>query len=500
MTKYQIYKDKQDYMSENFKEVSPREFYEDIFNPEEIERRGCTEDRFSNPIIAMTDRVGDKKFIRNEIVFRDMDAIDKAKGNEFAVCSLCSFSGRRRTAKNAYKLHGICIDLDGVGKKEIATLHLGVNLEKIPAPTYVVNSGNGVHVYYIFENPVPLYPKLIEYMQRLKTGLTYAVWTKETSSLKPQERQFQGIYQGFRIPGSCTKIGKGKAKSKYPVTAYKWWRKVNLDYLNEFVWDEFKIPIQPDYASYDWADEDHLTLDKARELYPEWYEKRIVKKLPAGRWVSNKGLYYWWLNRIQEMGNARDGNRYNCISVLFIMGVKCNIGKDFVMADALELVEPFNQLTVHDDNEFTVEDVISASKYYKDRYARYSINAIEAKTGIRIERRPKGKKRLKQAEHVKIRMNGMRDAMYPNGEWRNKDGRPTAEKKVSEWQKTHPNGKKADCIRDTGLDKKTVYKWWKTAEPVPEPKKCGSREMTPSEKEEYNRLAESGVQMTLDIM
>lgn len=21
-------------------------------------------------------------------------------------------------------------------------------------------------------------------------------------------------------------------------------------------------------------------------------------------------------------------------------------------------------------------------------------------------------------------------------------------------------GKKADCIRDTGLDKKTIYKWW----------------------------------------
>lgn len=31
---------------------------------------------------------------------------------------------------------------------------------------------------------------------------------------------------------------------------------------------------------------------------------------------------------------------------------------------------------------------------------------------------------------------------------------------VRQWQAAHPEGKKADCIRDTGLDKKTVYKWW----------------------------------------
>ena len=29
-----------------------------------------------------------------------------------------------------------------------------------------------------------------------------------------------------------------------------------------------------------------------------------------------------------------------------------------------------------------------------------------------------------------------------------------------EWRKNNPNGKKAQCIRDTGLSKMTVYKWW----------------------------------------
>ena len=47
---------------------------------------------------------------------------------------------------------------------------------------------------------------------------------------------------------------------------------------------------------------------------------------------------------------------------------------------------------------------------------------------------------------------------------RNKDGRPDKQKIVEEWRKSHPDGKKADCIRDTGLDKKTVYKWWSVGE------------------------------------
>ena len=43
-------------------------------------------------------------------------------------------------------------------------------------------------------------------------------------------------------------------------------------------------------------------------------------------------------------------------------------------------------------------------------------------------------------------------------------GRPkgsgTAEDTVKKWRINNPEGRKVDCIRDTGLSKKTVYKWW----------------------------------------
>ena len=37
---------------------------------------------------------------------------------------------------------------------------------------------------------------------------------------------------------------------------------------------------------------------------------------------------------------------------------------------------------------------------------------------------------------------------------------------VFRWRQRHPEGRKADCVRDTGLTKPTVYKWWDEASPI----------------------------------
>ena len=44
--------------------------------------------------------------------------------------------------------------------------------------------------------------------------------------------------------------------------------------------------------------------------------------------------------------------------------------------------------------------------------------------------------------------------------WREGNGRPSAYEKVKAWRIANSMGRKADCIRDTGLSKPTVYKWW----------------------------------------
>ena len=68
----------------------------------------------------------------------------------------------------------------------------------------------------------------------------------------------------------------------------------------------------------------------------------------------------------------------------------------------------------------------------------------------------------KQKEHFKL-ARFVRDELNGNKDWQNKEGRPkgsTKENIVKEYRKNNPTARKCDCIRATGLDKKTVYKWW----------------------------------------
>jgi len=139
------------------------------------------------------------------------------------------------------------------------------------------------------------------------------------------------------------------------------------------------------------------------------------------------------------------------------MAIKCDIPFDVVMADALDLVEPFNELTEKPDNAFLVSDVENASKYYKRSYARYSVRAIETKTGFHIIR-PKRNGRTRE-ENLR-RARAVQSIDYPDYSWRNQDGAPTKEQTVKEWRAAHPDGKKIDCERETGLSRHTVLKWW----------------------------------------
>ena len=68
----------------------------------------------------------------------------------------------------------------------------------------------------------------------------------------------------------------------------------------------------------------------------------------------------------------------------------------------------------------------------------------------------------KRREHIQV-MNTMKALKKQLGE-PVKEGRPagsgTAQNRVQEWRQQHPAGRKADCHRDTGLDPKTIRKWW----------------------------------------
>ena len=106
---------------------------------------------------------------------------------------------------------------------------------------------------------------------------------------------------------------------------------------------------------------------------------------------------------------------------------------------------------------------MAALNCYHDNYFTFPRDTIAKLTNVDI---PKNKR---NGRKQKVHLMGARAVQEVNDKmngtnWREGNGRPkgsgTKENQVKEWRKNNPDGKKAQCIRDTGLSKMTVYKWW----------------------------------------
>ena len=444
-TEKQLYKLKNEWLGQFFEEVKPKEFYRAVFPEGSFERKGHFEDGKANGIITIVEN--DKA--KNRIVFDDLSVIDEVKGAEFAVMSPVAYSGRNRTAANARWLYGIAIDLDGVEMPQLRDVFHQMNHDIIPKCTYCINSGHGLHLYYLLEKPVPLYKHLQDKLREFKYELIAKVWNRYTSTFTEREQvQYQGIFQGFRMVGTQSKLGK-----RYTVKAFETGERVTIEYLNGYLMDKSKAVTDFHYKS-------DLSLAEARKKYPEWYEKRIVQGERRERWHVKRDLYDWWLRKIKE--GASVGHRYSCLCVLASYAVKCDIPEDELFTDAFSLLQFLDDMSDDEHNRFTKRDILDAMQFYQENYVTYSRREAERVSAIAM---PASKRNgRKQAEHLE-RARLVQTLDYPNGAWRNKEGRPKGSgeksKIVEEWKQQHPDGKKIDCERETGLSRHTVLKWWK---------------------------------------
>ena len=137
------------------------------------------------------------------------------------------------------------------------------------------------------------------------------------------------------------------------------------------------------------------------------------------------------------------------------------MSKEELEKDAFNLVDDMEMLTTDENNHFTRADVLAALEMYNDNYFTFPIDSITELTAIPIEKNKRNGR--KQSLHLKI----ARATLDIMNEEKGKalQGRPTTKEiEVQQWRYEHPTGRKADCIRDTGLSKPTVYKYWQQSE------------------------------------
>ena len=254
--------------------------------------------------------------------------------------------------------------------------------------------------------------------------------------------QYEPVCQGFRMVGTMTKNGDR-------VRAFSVGDKVDIEYLNHFVREDQKVK--------DFAYKSDLTLEKAKNKYPEWYQNRIIDKKPRNTWQFSRKVYDKWLERLPR--EAKLGHRYWSMWVLAVTAMKCGISQEELEKDAFGLLDSMNKIDKDGTDPFTEDDVLAALEGYDSAWYTYPIDKMSYRSDIPIKKNKRNGRKRKQ--HIKMvnAMRIMKRDVLGEDEYKN-NGRPSAEQVVKEWRDSHLRGTKKQCKEDTGLTYPTIRKWW----------------------------------------
>jgi hypothetical protein len=443
----------------------------------------------------------EKEIWKNYIVLDDLERIDYAvnqfgkSNSEFYIAPI-SYLGRKRTKLRERWIYACIIEVDHP-KSEIIDGHreqTGLNQlfhewtnSSIPyaMPSACVCSGSGLHLIYLLDRPYQISDiNQQRKWDNFRKKFTHRIWNKTVTKAKIQ---YENHCQSFRVVGTRTKKNQlveafWLSKKRYSIdelfsqVAYdippKW---KNLEEAVKVMDEYFAGHYPPDelmkrakeYMPKIHQSERPLSpkLQEAKEKWPDWYQSRIVEQKPPkqpGQWNCHRGLYDWFLREAKQ--NPYVGSRYNRIHALAEFAVKCNISYDELKKDAYELYEIFRQV---DQNEpFHYAEFIKARDEYFSTLAHKSTRDwIEMHTGVYMNP-PAKRNGRKQKDHL-TRLNRRRKFEHDEFGDEYGGGRPKGSGSVKDivlqWRAEHPDGRKIDCIRDTGLGKTSVYKWWDAA-------------------------------------
>lgn len=413
-------------------------------------------------------------------------------GNSKSLIAPITFWGQRMSSKMAHELFAIVLDVDYVCPENLRNLeNLFCAVPGFLAPSYLVNSGRGVHLYFFLKEPVRLYNNTKKILTNLKNALVEKYWFDATS-LRPFQPDVSSIVQSFRCVGGWSKLSSEInpfSECEYEVTAYKCSnRRFSLYELAELV----GVNVDPIFQRPKGRLYDTMPLEKAKELYPEWYERLEKESREAGletdllkpnqrkkkqfRYVTHRRVYDAFLKRLLS-GKAVVGGRYFAVCSLCSFGVKCAVPIEEIKRDCEQVFPVLAGLTVDTTNQFTKADLHDAMKMLDSEHEEIALHTtrkwIEDRTHIKFDA-PIPRNGRKQREHLQAelwvdssgkpktntcRTNRELALKYLKG--KGVLGRKSCAEQVAAWRAENPDRSKEDCMRETGLSRTTVYKWWK---------------------------------------
>ncbi len=456
-----------EWLVSRYPEVSPLDFYSDLFPDGSL---GLPGERGTYEAVGVrieTD-VDGVDHPRRIAVSEGLDGISRLlEPGAQAIMSPVTYAGRRPLLDHAHELFAVVFDLDGVNLDDDGAGPCGLvdlvyqavgggGADLFPMPTYIVSSGTGLHLYYMFDEPLRLWPNVCEALDVFRRAMTKRIWNPYVTALS-QDVQYEAVNQGFRMVGSRSKSGD------QVVRAFRTGARTSMDELNRFVPEGCQVRRELYRARY--------SLEEARTMWPEWDpEWRAKAKGAAGaQWRVKRDLYDWWVRRV-EAGEISEGHRYWALFTAAAYASKCpDVTYEELEAWAYGMRRRLDRLTTRKGNAFTVQHVADAlSVYGNPLSARLRRDKISKLVGVEMPVNKRNGREIQQ--HIKM-VNALRKTrldILGEDEYRN-SGRPKGSPNkehpkrdaVRSYAAAHPEANHSQIARALGVSRPTVIKWLK---------------------------------------
>ena len=342
-------------LSSRFISVSPEEYIDSIYGQKD-----------ELIVVLGSEKDKEGRIIERGTVIRvPTEELWKLSWRSNAYLPYADFHKNYYSSKTLKAVRAFVVDCDGVTS---ATLGKVVKYlwSSLPAqPTYIVNSGKGVHFIYQLDRPVE-----VKGLRWSINKLNEAIQNSYTALLEVDKHP---VVHPYRFPGFLTKINT-------TATAFR----VRGAYTLEELMKLFEI--KPKKAEKDKKQDKQkgelLVLPNGRRAFFEWVLRRLFKNPPI------------------------PGRRQNSFFALGIVSYKCR--REVPYEEALETIpmvyEDMMRRNLHIG--FTIEEAYEAfQKGYQPKYVRASWKYLCELLGW--EYRPNKRNGRKREEHVKL-MNRIR--------------------------------------------------------------------------------------------
>lgn len=332
----------------------------------------------------------------------------------------CSFFHGWPREKLVNDVYAFVIDLDGVSPADLRVL-MKREIKKLP-PTYIVNSGQGVHLVYMFTNPVACYKvrkkplkQAIKALASLFKVKTYSYEVDPTATL----------VHPYRVVGSRTKLGQ-------TAKAYKMGEKREVvEMLKLLNIDTYLF-------------EEHKKKPKTQRRKASYNSK--VATLPTGRVQFYDSTYERVRHEVDE------GHRYLSLFALAIIAYKCRIPRAQIEEDIGDLVDLFNQKEhMQKVRENEIEKALTG---YSQKFVKVNSYTLEEYLGFAFHRKTK-RNGLKQREHLLI-ARAVKDARQ----------KATKEIQMKRYLQKYPDASLKQMEEDLGWSRHTIIKYRKLVQGV----------------------------------